>query len=57
MGDTAFVKTPGSKYQHLLGKDHCTLVNRKVPLITDDYIDINFGTGALKATYTRYQRL
>ena len=25
-------------------------MNRKVPLITDEYIDMNFGTGALKVT-------
>ena len=39
------------KYQHLLGKQMIVpLVNRKVPLITDEYIDMNFGTGALKVT-------
>src|SRR5450631_2121706 len=52
MGDTAVCVNPNDpKYQHLLGKQVIVpLVNRKVPLITDDYIDMNFGTGALKVT-------
>jgi valyl-tRNA synthetase len=52
MGDTAVCVNPHDpKYQHLLGKHIIVpLVNRKVPLITDDYIDMTFGTGALKVT-------
>jgi valyl-tRNA synthetase len=52
MGDTAVCVNPNDpKYRHLLGKHIIVpLVNRKVPLITDDYIDMNFGTGALKVT-------
>ena len=52
MGDTAVCVNPRDpKYRHLLGKQVIVpLVNRKVPLITDDYIDMNFGTGALKVT-------
>ncbi len=52
MGDTAVCVNPADpKYQHLLGKQVIVpLVNRKVPLITDDYIDMSFGTGALKVT-------
>src|SRR5664279_4176623 len=52
MGDTAVCVNPrDTKYQHLLGKQIIIpLVNRKVPLITDDYIDMDFGTGALKVT-------
>ena len=52
MGDTAVCVHPGDpKYQHLLGKKIIVpLVNRSVPLITDEYIDMNFGTGALKVT-------
>ena len=39
------------KYHHLLGKQgDRSLVNRKVPLISDEYVDMNFGTGALKVT-------
>jgi len=26
------------------------MINRRIPIITDDYIDIEFGTGALKVT-------
>jgi valyl-tRNA synthetase len=52
MGDTAVCVHPDDpKYQHFKGKQVMVpLVNRKVPLITDEYIDMNFGTGALKVT-------
>jgi len=52
MGDTAVCVNPNDpKYSHLLGKQIIVpLVNRKVPLITDEHIDMNFGTGALKVT-------
>src|SRR5450432_403062 len=52
MGDTAVCVHPDDpKYQGLHGKMVIVpLVNRKVPLITDDCIDMNFGTGALKVT-------
>jgi valyl-tRNA synthetase len=52
MGDTAVCVHPDDpKYRHLFGKQIIVpLVNRKVPLITDEYIDMNFGTGALKVT-------
>ncbi len=52
MGDTAICVHPDDpKYRHLIGKQVIVpLVNRKVPLITDEYIDMNFGTGALKVT-------
>ena len=52
MGDTGVCVHPDDpKYKHLAGKQIIIpLVNRKVPLITDDYIDMNFGTGALKVT-------
>jgi valyl-tRNA synthetase len=52
MGDTAVCVHPGDpKYRHLRGKQIIIpLVNRKVPLITDEHIDMNFGTGALKVT-------
>ena len=52
MGDTAVCVNPHDpKYRHLMGKEIIVpLVNRRVPLITDDYIDMNFGTGALKVT-------
>src|SRR5450631_3734237 len=52
MGDTAVCVHPDDpKYRGLHGKEVIVpLVNRKVPIITDDYIDMNFGTGALKVT-------
>jgi valyl-tRNA synthetase len=52
MGDTAVAVHPDDpKYRHLKGKQVIVpLVNRKVPMITDEYIDMNFGTGALKVT-------
>src|SRR5690606_7393477 len=52
LGDTAVcVHTEDERYKHLNGK-YCIvpLVNRKVPIIFDDYIDMEFGTGALKVT-------
>jgi valyl-tRNA synthetase len=52
MGDTGVCVHPDDpKYRHLAGKQIIIpLVNRRVPLITDEYIDMNFGTGALKVT-------
>ncbi|HUR12198.1 MAG TPA: valine--tRNA ligase [Flavitalea sp.] len=52
MGDTALCVNPGDKrYQHLKGKSVIVpLVNRKVPVIFDEYVDMSFGTGALKIT-------
>jgi valyl-tRNA synthetase len=51
-GDVAVCVHPDdAKYQHLLGKHIIVpLIDRKVPIIADDYIDIEFGTGALKVT-------
>ncbi len=52
LGDTAVCVHPDDeRYAHLKGK-YCIipLVNRRVPIIFDDYIDKEFGTGALKVT-------
>jgi len=52
LGDTAVCVHPEDpRYAHLRGK-HCfvPLINRRVPIIFDDYIDMEFGTGALKVT-------
>lgn len=52
LGDTAVCVHPGDeRYKHLKGK-RCIIpmVNRSVPIIFDDYIDLEFGTGALKVT-------
>lgn len=52
MGDTAVCVHPeDERYRHLKGK-FCfvPVVNRRVPIIFDEYIDREFGTGALKVT-------
>ncbi len=51
-GDTAICVHPDDeRYKHLHGKTVIVpLVNREVPVITDTYIDMTFGTGALKVT-------
>ena len=52
LGDTAICVHPEDpRYAHLRGKFAIVpLVNRRIPIIFDDYIDIEFGTGALKVT-------
>jgi valyl-tRNA synthetase len=52
MGDTAVCVNPNDeRYAHLKGKHIIVpVVNRKVPLIFDEYVDATFGTGALKVT-------
>jgi len=52
LGDTAVCVHPeDERYQHLKGKSAIVpLIHRAVPVIFDDYIDIEFGTGALKVT-------
>ncbi|MBL7901748.1 MAG: valine--tRNA ligase [Bacteroidia bacterium] len=52
MGDTAVCVNPNDeRYTHLKGKFVIVpVVNRKVPVIFDDYVDASFGTGALKVT-------
>ena len=51
-GDTAVCINPtDERYAHLRGKRVIVpIVNRAVPVIEDDYVDIEFGTGALKIT-------
>ncbi len=52
MGDTAMCINPNDpKNTHLKGKRVIVpLVNRAIPVIEDDYVDIEFGTGCLKVT-------
>ena len=52
LGDTAVCVHPDDeRYQHLKGKFAVVpLIHRVIPIIFDDYIDIEFGTGALKVT-------
>lgn len=51
-GDTAVCINPNDeRYAHLRGKNVIVpIVNRIVPIIEDEYVDIEFGTGALKIT-------
>ncbi len=52
LGDTAVCVHPDDeRYKHLNGKRVIIpMVNRSVPIIFDTYIDLEFGTGALKVT-------
>lgn len=51
-GDTAVCINPNDeRYAHLKGKNVIVpIANRVIPIIQDDYVDIEFGTGALKIT-------
>ena len=52
LGDTAVAVHPDDiRYQEFIGK-YITLplVKRKIPVISDDYVDPNFGTGCVKVT-------
>ena len=52
MGDTAVCANPDDeRYKHLKGKSVIIpLINKKVPVIFDEYVDKDFGTGILKIT-------
>jgi len=52
LGDTAICINPtDERFQHLKGKKAIVpMVNREIPIIEDDYVDIEFGTGCLKVT-------
>ncbi|MBU3156082.1 valine--tRNA ligase [Clostridium estertheticum] len=52
LGDTAVAVNPKDpRYTHLIGKTiMLPLVNREIPIVADDYVDIEFGTGAVKIT-------
>ena len=51
-GDTAVAVNPSdSRYSHLIGMNIALpLTDRKIPVIGDDEVEIDFGTGALKVT-------
>ncbi len=57
-GDTAVCVNPNDdRYKHLIGRrvlvpmsDHGAGASRSVPVIADEYVDVDFGTGALKIT-------
>jgi valyl-tRNA synthetase len=52
LGDTAVCVNPNDdRFKHLIGKKVIVpMVNRAVPVIGDDYVDVEFGTGCLKIT-------
>ena len=51
-GDAAVMVHPGDeRYMHLVGKMvRLPLTNREIPIIEDDYVDREFGTGVVKVT-------
>jgi valyl-tRNA synthetase len=52
LGDTAVMVHPeDERYQHMIGKVvSLPLTDRKIPIIADDYVDREFGTGVVKVT-------
>ncbi|MBW0454438.1 MAG: valine--tRNA ligase [Candidatus Kinetoplastibacterium crithidii] len=39
------------RYKHLIGKNvYVPIINRKIPIISDDFVDMDFGTGCVKIT-------
>lgn len=52
LGDTAVAVNPkDERYKDLVGKTLILpIVGREIPVITDEYVDIDFGTGAVKIT-------
>ena len=52
LGDTAICINPNDeRYTHLKGKNAIVpICNRVIPIIEDEYVDLDFGTGCLKVT-------
>jgi valyl-tRNA synthetase len=52
LGDTAICVNPDDeRYKKLIGKFALVpIINREIPIIADDYVDKEFGTGCLKVT-------
>jgi valyl-tRNA synthetase len=52
MGDTAICVNPNDeRYKHLHGKHaFVPLIGRRIPVIADEYVEMEFGTGCLKVT-------
>ena len=52
LGDTAICVNPNDiRYTNLIGKNAVVpIANRQIPIIADDYVDMEFGTGCLKIT-------
>lgn len=52
LGDTAVAVHPeDERYKHLIGKTVILpIVGREIPIVADDYVDMEFGSGAVKIT-------
>lgn len=52
LGDTAVAVHPkDERYQHLIGKTVILpLVDKEIPIVADEYVDMEFGTGVVKIT-------
>ncbi|NQT86718.1 valine--tRNA ligase, partial [bacterium] len=52
LGDTAVAVNPNDpRYKDVIGKNVVLpFMNREIPIIADEYVDMSFGTGALKIT-------
>ncbi len=52
LGDSGVAVNPADeRYAHLVGKNAILpLVGRKLPIVADDYVELGFGTGAVKMT-------
>jgi valyl-tRNA synthetase len=52
LGDTAVAVNPNDqRYQHMVGKTlRLPILGREIPIIADEYVDMEFGTGCVKVT-------
>ena len=52
LGDTGVAVNPNDeRYKHLIGKKVILpLMNREIPVVADEYVDMEFGTGVVKMT-------
>ena len=52
LGDTGVCVTPADeRYKDMVGKTvTLPIMNREIPIVADDYADLEFGTGAVKMT-------
>ncbi len=52
LGDTAVAVNPeDERYKHLVGRNVLLpIIGRKMPIVADDYVDMEFGTGVVKIT-------
>ena len=50
LGDSGVAVHPNDeRYQHLIGKTVILpIVGREIPIVADDYVDMEFGTGVVK---------